>query len=129
MKRKCVLQIISNTMVKIITFHNYLWFKLTLSNKGPLQNEASLGGPMEIQLLFFEINNIKVWTDIGHCLSHGFSWEKKGKNKIRISPIKQKAPIKFAYHYARQHKKGKNESMYVTWNCNVWKFDMKDIYA
>jgi hypothetical protein len=28
---------------------------------------------------------------------------------IRILPIKQKAPIKFAYHYVRQHKKGKNE--------------------
>jgi hypothetical protein len=25
-----------------------------------------LGGPMELQLLFFEINNVKVWTYIGH---------------------------------------------------------------
>lgn len=60
-----------------------------------------------MHLLFFEINNIRVCIYIGHCLSHTFWWEKKGNNKIRILPIKQKAPIKFAYHYVKQHKKKK----------------------
>jgi hypothetical protein len=82
-----------------------------------------------MHLLFFEINNIRVWIYIGHCLSHTFWWEEKGKSKIRILPIKQKAPIKFAYHYVRQHKKRKKEKKCVTWNWNVRKFNMKDIYA